>query len=160
MLIQAINDVTAAGALYFSSAANSGNKNDGTSGTWEGDFVDSGPLTSPPSGFPSSGHVHDFDPTAAVSQFDPITSGSSSGSTVPINLFWSDPLGVSANDYDLFVLNSTGTSVLASSTNIQSGTQDPFEQVSSVNSTNNRVVILQRNGAAARFLHLYRWRPW
>src|SRR5207302_1131439 len=69
VVIQAINEVTAAGALYFSSAANSGNKNDGTSGTWEGDFVDSGPLTSPPPGFPSSGHAHDFDPTAAVSQF-------------------------------------------------------------------------------------------
>ena len=39
---QAVNDVTAAGALYFSSAGNSGNKNDGTSGVWEGDFVDGG----------------------------------------------------------------------------------------------------------------------
>src|SRR5947207_1381766 len=87
--------------------------------------------------------------TWPVSQFDPITSGSSSGSTVPINLFWSDPLGISANDYDLVVLNSTGTSVLASSTNIQSGTQDPLEQVSAsgINSTDNRIVILQKTGA-------------
>jgi len=35
-------DVTAAGALYFSAAANSGNPNDGQSGTWEGDFADGG----------------------------------------------------------------------------------------------------------------------
>src|SRR5262249_19101801 len=42
-VIQAINDVVASGALYFSAAANSGHLSAGTSGTWEGDFVDGGP---------------------------------------------------------------------------------------------------------------------
>ena len=42
VVAQAVNDVTANGALYFSSASNAGNKDDGTSGTWEGDFSDSG----------------------------------------------------------------------------------------------------------------------
>src|SRR5499427_6782034 len=42
VVIQAVNDVTASGALYFSSAGNSGNLNDGTSGVWEGNFVDGG----------------------------------------------------------------------------------------------------------------------
>ena len=37
---QAVNTVTAGGALFFSSAGNSGSKNKGTSGTWEGDFVE------------------------------------------------------------------------------------------------------------------------
>jgi hypothetical protein len=37
-IARAVNTVTAGGALYFSAAANSGNKNDNTSGTWEGDF--------------------------------------------------------------------------------------------------------------------------
>ena len=46
-VIQAVNDVTAAGAMYFSSAGNSGNLNDGTSGTWEGDFVDGGATAAP-----------------------------------------------------------------------------------------------------------------
>ena len=50
------------------SAANSGNLNDGTSGTWEGDFADGGTLTLLP-----GGKVHDFDPTAAVAQSDTIT---------------------------------------------------------------------------------------
>src|SRR4030095_16210092 len=45
LIIQAVNDVTASGALYFSSAANSGNQNDGQSGTWEGDFADGGPVS-------------------------------------------------------------------------------------------------------------------
>ena len=38
----AVNDVTADGALYFSSAGNSGNLTNGTSTTWEGDFADGG----------------------------------------------------------------------------------------------------------------------
>src|SRR5438552_8517908 len=79
---QAVNDVVASGALYFSAAANSGNKNDGTSGTWEGDFVDGGTISLVP-----GGQVHDFDPSAAVSQYDRITV-----SPGPINLHWSDKL--------------------------------------------------------------------
>jgi hypothetical protein len=142
---QAVNDVVASGALYFSSAANSGNKNDGTSGTWEGDFVDGGTLSLVP-----GGKVHDFDPTAVVSQNDTITASGG-----PLNLHWADPLGGASNDYDLFVFNGAGTAVVASSTNIQSGTQDPYEQVSSAaDILNNRVVILQKTGAANRFLHL------
>ena len=39
VVTQAVKDVAASGALYFSSAGNSGNLNDGTSGVWEGDFV-------------------------------------------------------------------------------------------------------------------------
>ena len=35
---QSVNTVTGAGVLYFSSAGNEGNKDDLTSGTWEGDF--------------------------------------------------------------------------------------------------------------------------
>lgn len=37
-IAKAINDVSAAGVLYFSSAANSGNLATGNSGTWEGNF--------------------------------------------------------------------------------------------------------------------------
>ena len=43
---QAVNTVTARGALYFSAAGNEGSVTHGTSGTWEGDFVDGG--TAPP----------------------------------------------------------------------------------------------------------------
>ena len=140
---QAVNDVVASGALYFSSAANSGNLNDGTSGTWEGDFADGGTV-----GLVPGGKVHDFDPTAAVAQSDTIT-----GSGILTNLHWSDPLGASNNDYDLFILTSTGTDVIGSSTNIQNGTQDPYEAIFFA-PTGYRVVILQKTGAANRFLHL------
>lgn len=146
VVIQAVKDVTDSGALFFSSASNSGNKNDGTSGTWEGDFVSGGTLALIPGG----GLVHDFDPSAAVAQWNLLTLG---GATNPVSLNWSDPLGASSNDYDLFILNNAATTVVASSTNVQSGTQDPYEQTGS-NTTNNRVVVRQKPGAADRFLHL------
>src|SRR5262249_39871275 len=77
----------------------------------------------------------------------------------PINLSWSDPLGGSSNDYDLFRLNAAGATVLAASTNIQSGTQDPYEQISSSQAPPNgaasgqRLVIVKKAAAAPRFLH-------
>ena len=142
-IAQAVNDVTIgpqAGALYFSSAANSGNKNDGTAGAWEGDFV-SGGATSPPM---PAGSVHDFGGGVTL---DPLLTAGR------VTLKWSDPIGGSGNDYDLFVLNAANTAVAASSTNIQSGTQDPYEDVGN-RTAGQRVVIVKKTAAANRFLHL------
>lgn len=147
LITQAVNDVVASGALYFSSAANSGNLNDGTAGTWEGDFVDGGTIAL----ISGTNHVHDFDPTAAVATSDLLTVGTG---TAPMSLSWSDPLGGSANDYDLYVLDSGLTTIVTSSTNLQTGTQDPFEQTTVTVATNRRAVIVQKAGAANRFLHL------
>jgi hypothetical protein len=145
VVIQAVNDVTAAGAMYFSSAGNSGNLTQGTAGVWEGDFVDGGAAAAPlPSPTPAS-RLHNF----GGQNFDVLTVANTAA---PISLYWSDPLGASANDYDLFRLNSTGTTVQASSTNIQSGTQDPYEQVTQA--AGSRLVIVKKAGAADRFLHL------
>lgn len=140
IVAQAVNTVTAGGALYFSSAANSGNLDAGTSGTWEGDFVDGGAASSP---IPEAGRLHSF----GAFTYNTVTA---SGSAV--DLFWSDPLGASTNDYDLFLLNSTGTTVVGSSMSRQNGTQDPYEYVGSP-STGQRIVIVKYSGDA-RFLHL------
>ncbi|MBY0279813.1 thrombospondin type 3 repeat-containing protein [Candidatus Binatia bacterium] len=141
VIAQAVNDVTADGALFFSSAGNSGNLNDGTSGVWQGDFVDGGATAAPL----AAGRLHDF----GGQTFDTLTADGGNG----INLFWSDPLGASANDYDLFRLNAAGTTVFAASTNVQNGTQDPYERISS-SISNPRIVIVKKDGAADRFLHL------
>ncbi|HKQ90686.1 MAG TPA: S8 family serine peptidase [Blastocatellia bacterium] len=148
VVIQAVNDVTASGALFFSSAGNSGNLNDGTSGVWEGNFVNGGPTGAP---LPS-GSIHDF----GGQNFDALTA-----SSFVINLYWSDSLGGSVNDYDLFLLNADGTAVITSSTNIQNGTQDPYEQISRNQDqgelpfpAGSRIVIVKKAGAADRFLHL------
>jgi Subtilase family len=143
VIAQAVNDVTADGALYFTSAGNSGNKNDNTSGTWEGDFVDGGNATGPLTG---AGRVHFFPGNVA---FDTVTSPGQS----QYDLYWSDPLGASSNDYDLFLLNAAGTTLLAASTNNQTGTQDPFEAIGIPAGANLRLVIVKFSGAA-RFLRL------
>lgn len=147
IVTQAVNTVVASGALYFSSAANSGNLSDGTAGTWEGDFVPGGTIAL----ISGTNQVHDFDPTAAVAQSNLLTVGTG---TAPMNLHWSDPLGGSSNDYDLYVLDSGLTTIITSSTNLQTGTQDPYEQTTVTVAANRRAVILQKAGAANRFLHL------
>ncbi len=145
-VIQAVNDVTIgsqAGALYFSSAANSGNKNDGTSGVWEGNYVDAGPAFGVLTG---AGNLHNFGGSVG----NAITSGSGS----QVTLKWSDPLGGSGNDYDIFVLDSSGTFIVGAGTNPQSGTQDPYEAVAGdANVTGNLVVVVKFSGSA-RFLHI------
>lgn len=140
IIAQAVNTVTASGALFFSAAGNSGNLDASSSGTWEGDFVNGGVGSGPIGG---AGQIHSFGALNYVT----VTSGSGHG-----DLFWADPLGASTNDYDLFVLNSTGTSVLRASMTRQTGTQDPYESVSFLNA-GERIVIVKYSGAG-RFLHL------
>jgi subtilisin family serine protease len=138
IIAQAVNEVAASGALYFSAAGNDGNKKYGTSGVWEGNFVDGGPA---PPGIP--GKVHSF----GSATFNTLKTRSDN-----ITLQWSDPQGKSANDYDLYVLNADGTQVIGASTNIQNGNQDPYEIVNR-KPANSRVLIVLKNGQA-RFLHL------
>ncbi len=145
VVIQAVNDVTASGALFFSSAGNSGNKNDGTAGAWEGDFVNGGASAAP---LPANLQLHDF---GGGTLFNTVSLQSSGGAGTYLK--WSDPLGGSANDYDFYVLDSTGTTVISASTNIQSGTQDPLEIVAQP-TTGRRLVVARKVGAADRFLHI------
>jgi len=118
-IAKAVNDVVADGALYFSSSANSGNLTSGTSGTWEGDFQNGGAVDGPIAGFGETGYFHSF-PGGQL--YDRLTAA-----TTIISLKWSDPLGASGNDYDLFVLNAAGNAVVGFSAASQTGTQDPLE---------------------------------
>lgn len=97
---------------------------------------------------PLTGNLHQF---TAGQNFDRLTVAAPY-----IDLFWADPLGGSANDYDLFVLNGAGTTVTTASTDIQNGAGDPYEEVyrAADYPNNSRVVILKKTGAANRFLHL------
>ncbi|MGA2046885.1 MAG: S8 family serine peptidase [Terracidiphilus sp.] len=147
IVTQAVNTVASEGVFYFVSAGNQGNENVGTSGTYEGDFVPQAAASPLP-----AGNVHNFGSGAG---YDTITSP---GDQV-LTLFWSDPLGGSGNDYDLYLLNSTGTAILAASTNIQNGTQDPLEEIGSSDIVNNnQIVVFQNTGALNRFFHLELYR--
>jgi uncharacterized repeat protein (TIGR01451 family) len=147
VVTQAVNDVVAAGALYFSSAANSGNLDAGTSGTYEGDFIDGGTITGLP-----GGTAHNF---GGGQQYDVVTEGDPHGNDF-ISLAWADPLGGSSNDYDLYIIDSAGSTLVGASNNVQSGTQDPFELVTydSTENPNARLVVFKETGAANRFFHL------
>lgn len=143
VVADAVNQVTAAGALYFSSAGNSGNLNDGTAGVWEGDFVG----IAPPSGLPGT-LVNDF---GGGANLNTITVDSPSLFT----LHWSDPLGGSGNDYDLYLLNADGSAVIDAGFTTQNGDDDPFEFIDSgaFNDTGNTLAVVRFSGAN-RFLHM------
>jgi hypothetical protein len=136
-----VTTVINGGVAYFSAAINNGNLHSNHSGTYEGDFI------------PYSQKLSDG------STFN-VFSGSDIGNQILsdtsfVNLFWSDPLGKSSNNYDLYVTDIF-LSIVASSTNPQTGTQDPYEAIG-VNGDllGYYVVILNPQGLAApRFLHL------
>lgn len=143
-IAQAVNDVTADGALYFSSAGNEGNTANGTSSVYEGNFVDGGALPALPSG--------------SVNQFSVAGIGSSNQVRVLTNgfaasLFWSDPVGASGNDYDVFVMSPDLQHVLDASTELQDGDDDPFE-ITGLIFPEDRIVVWKAGIAAPRFLHL------
>ena len=62
-------------------------------------------------------------------------------------------MGASANDYDLMLLDADLTTIYAISSNEQSGTQDPYEEVAFA-AAGNEIVIVNNLGAAPRALHL------
>ena len=136
---QAVNTVTAGGALFFSSAGNSGNKNKGTSGTWEGDYLNS--LT-----------THPMTGSFPIHSFNGLTGGAAAnnnaftvGTANPISLKWSDPLAGSANDYDLLLFDAAFVNVIDASANVQDGTQDPFEIINPA-ATGTRLMIVLFDG--------------
>jgi subtilisin-like proprotein convertase family protein len=145
IIAQAVADVTADGALYFSSAGNEGNFDDGSSGTWEGDFRPSGALATLPSGYT----VHSFGNGVIANRIE-VAGG-------PLILHWSDPGSLAApaasNDYDIFVLDNDLRNVAIASTDVQDGDDLPFEFLGFNIPAGFRVVIAAKPGAETRALH-------
>ena len=140
VIAQAVIDVTAAGALYFSAAGNEGNLNDGTSGTWEGDFNPNG---TPPV-LAGGGVAHNFG--------DGGQSDQATAAGIAVTLNWSDPLGASGNDYDLYILDSGLTTIFDASTGTQDGDDDPFE-ITGPAFSNERIVVMLFSGVT-RFIRI------
>ncbi|WP_394617610.1 S8 family serine peptidase [Lentzea sp. JNUCC 0626] len=139
IIARAVDAVAADGALFFSSAGNQGNVVDGTSGHYEGQFVDSGVGVGK-----FAGSAHDFNPDPNQKQlFNPLSNFSGN---VPTVLHWADPLGQSANDYDLYLVNAQGN-VVTFSQNNQDGAQDPYERINTpASSTGTRLAVVKYRG--------------
>ena len=145
IVAQAVNAAVADGCVVISAGGNGGNKNDGTSGVWEGDYAAGSSL--PVNGV-SVGVLHDFGGGVVKNRI-------AQDSPFAYVLQWADPLGASTNDYDLFLVDADDN-VLASSTDSQNGRQDPVEIIFSIgdNHANARLLIVKTAGAADRYLRL------
>ncbi len=143
----AVDAVAAQGVLYLSSAGNEGNLDDGTAGTWEGDFAAHG--TVPPLPGLELNDFGDGGVSDLVLDYAPA-----------VVLHWTDPFGASGNDYDLFVLDGTLSEVLRFSNDTQDGDGDPVEIVSFFGSgaeAGERLVV-GRSAGADRLLNLIAFR--
>ena len=174
-IAQAVDIVSAAGAFYFSSAGNDFNLDQNNpsisysltavsggpgpthnvTAAWEGDWAPSGtalPLATP------TGANSKNDIGAPTLAFDASNHYQNQVLTAPgysreyAYLFWANPQGGATDDYDIVVLNSTATKVMYSSTNIQSGTQDPIESCQA--RQGNLVTIVKASGNGV-LLHLF-----
>ncbi len=147
VIARAVSAVTARGCYYFSSAGNDGNLQHRTSAVWEGDFAAGASLDL--DGVATGATYHDFGRGATGN-------GIVGSGRYYMSLQWSDPLGASDNDYDLFLIGANDN-VIASSTNTQDGTQDPFEYFPGACAgeyAGARLVIVRNAGAAERYLRL------
>ena len=112
---QAVNTVTGAGVLYFSSAGNEGNMDDGTSGTWEGDFLAS--AAADPA-LLSGANLHDFG-DGGNSILVPFGGGN------PAVLIWAEHFdqsnGSASTDFDLYDMDGGLTTIFDASTDTQDG---------------------------------------
>ena len=146
VIARAVNTVSAMGVLYFSCARNSGNLDSNMSSTWQGDFY---------SGKSVAGYGVELD-FAHGSEPSPVTEEEilSGGYDFEADLFWSDPLGASSNDYDLYMLDSYGD-IVYSSQNVQDGTQDPYEHIDDpAQYSSGYYLVVALYSGTNRFIHL------
>jgi hypothetical protein len=150
VIAQAVDDAYAHGVAYFSSAGNEAHK------AYQSAFQDGGYYA--PGYFPGGfrgGHAHDFNPVSGPDIKQQITIGS--GVTIRIGLQWDSPYAStssnspgSANDLDLYLLDSTGNTVVASSANNNIG-GDPTEVLTYTNtsmfSVSYQLMIVNYSGA-------------
>ena len=148
IVAQGVNAAVGKGCFYFSAAGNAGNLNDGTSGVWEGDF-----RPGLPNLYGARGVIHRFTDTSVL---NPIA-----GSGRVYSLKWTDPIGASANDYDLLLVGQPDSEgvprVRGVSNDFQGGTQDPLElilgNIVDRYDAGNFLLVIQYSGEH-RYLHL------
>ena len=144
VVAKGVNAAVEAGCFYFSSAGNGGNLNDGTAGVWEGDFADAGGELRVDG--VSVGDQHEF--------ADGVTANRITEWADSYRLKWADPLGASANDYDLYLLDESLTTLVHASTNVQDGEQDPVEGFRGLEEDVDKHLVVVRSEGEGRYIRL------
>ena len=149
---KAVNEVSQRGVYYFSSAGNYGNLHSNNPSVWEGEFTDGGAFTDTGS-TRQGGNLNLF---AVGKTFETIETPAANDKSERISLFWNDPWLGRANNYDLYVADSTGH-IYAEATS--SGL--PLQSINlALNATHtklsvdDRILIVKETGSVALFLHL------
>jgi hypothetical protein len=149
---------------YFTSVGNDADEH------YYGTYVSSGVDGTTISGITNPGRLHLFQRTGDTT--DVLGLGSQPynlialppNGEVAIFLNWNDPFGASTNNYDLYLVQQSTGRVVASSTDVQSGRQDPVEVIDYVNRTGQqdffRIVVQNvRDAAQPRDLNIFSFQP-
>ena len=147
IVAKGVNTAVAGGCFFISAGGNDGNLTYGTTGVWEGDYAAGTSLIVDGE---TLGVRHDFGSGVEANE----VSGSGFSGVSAIVLQWADPLGASANDYDLFLINEDGD-VIASSTDTQDGTQDPIESIRSFFDYSGLSVVIVKASGSDRYLRVH-----
>ena len=148
VVTKGVNAAVEKGCFFFSAAGNAGNLNDGTAGVWEGDFADVGDDLQIDD--MSVGDQHEFAEGVSANRITDVAD--------IYLLKWADPLGASANDYDLYLLDESRMKVVRASTTAQDGEQDPLESFTRSDEDVDRHLVVVRAAGEARYIRLNAFR--
>ena len=134
-----------------------------------GGYVDSGVDGTSISGITTPGHLHLFQRTVDTTDVLGLGAQPFNVIALPQNgeaaifLTWDDPFGGSGNNYDMYLVQQSTGRVVAKSTDVQSGRQDPSEVIDYVNTgaADRFLIVVQnvRGAAQARNLNLFSFAP-
>jgi hypothetical protein len=148
---------------YATSAGNDADEH------YYGAYVDSGVDGTSIPGIATPGHLHLFQRTADTTDVLGLGAQPFNVIALPQNgeaaifLTWDDPFGGSGNNYDMYLVQQSTGKVVASSTDVQSGRQDPSEVIDYVNTgaADRFLIVVQnvRGAAQPRNLNIFSFEP-
>lgn len=138
-------------------------------GHYIGSYVNSGADMSSISGVVNPGHAHLFQSSASTTDVLGLGSQPYDSILLPTNgeavifLTWDEPFGRSGSNYDLYLVQQSTGRVVARSTDVQAGAQDPLEAIDFTNrggADTFRIMVQNvRDAATPRTLNLFLFEP-
>jgi hypothetical protein len=159
----ALNNAAYPIRAYFTAVGNDADRH------YLGAYADSGIDGTTISGITTSGRLHLFQGAADTTNVLNLGSQPYNLISLPQNgevvifLTWDDAFGASGNNYDLYLVQQSTGRVVAKSTDVQSGRQDPVEAIDYVNTGGAdafRLVVQNvQNTAQPRRLNIFAFQP-